>query len=273
MSTDTPTETQAQPGAGQGDALFQQYLSDVPAELHAVVEPKLREMSGHFDARFRELAEDRKRWEPYEQIEGFDKADPQTIEALLQFQQVAQDPDQFTQWLQAAAEQVGWDKVIDEDTWSSLGEANGWLDDDGDEDPNQDLLAQVQAMLDERLQPVTQQLTQQQQQQTIEQTQQELQGMLDAVKEQAGEAWTPELEAEVKNLAQLYVEEDDPFAKAYEHVQRLQGTAQADLIDTKLTQRNGTALPGGATDTTPPQLHLGDRQLKDAAKARFAASP
>jgi hypothetical protein len=248
--------------------VIQQYLADVPPELHSIVEPKFREMSGNFDAKFREAADFRKQWEPYAGVEGLTELDPDSLSALVSLHQIAQDDGQFSEWLKAAAGEVGWGNIIDEETWSSLGEENGWLGGDDEEG----LLEKIRGLIAEEVGPVKDYVGKQQQQEGVGAAETQLREQLTAVAEDAGEAWSPEVEAEVKRLAFLHLDEDDPMAAAYEDLQRLQGGAQSDLLDEKLGQQNGTTLAGGRPDTSAPAHHLGDKSLKDSARARFAAS-
>lgn len=275
MAADTPP-AEGTEGTPQGNGLFDDYVQGAPPELRPYAEDMAKKFSGRVDEKLREAAEFRKTYEPLSGIEGLTDIDPEELSALVEFHQIAGDEDSFKQWLGQAAEAVGWQPEMDEQSWAEIGRENGWIDGDyeGGEDDGEvtmeDLVAKVVEQLGPQLKPMQDFVSQQQQTQGISEAEKELAGQLSEVQQQVGDGWSDELKDELVNLARLYVEEDNPIAKAYEHYQRLTGDAQAGLVDEKL-QTQTTALAGGATDTRPEDLSWRNgASPKDAARARFA---
>jgi hypothetical protein len=94
---DAGASSQGSPADGLYD------LSQVPEHLHDHVLPIAKQIEGNVTKRFQEAADYRKRWEPYEQV-GLDEFEPTAIEQLLTIGHLAQDEDQFNEWLLQTAE-------------------------------------------------------------------------------------------------------------------------------------------------------------------------
>lgn len=248
-------------------------LSKTPEELRPYVTEQLQEISKNVDARFREAAEYRKKFEPLEQIEGLTDVDPEELQALLQFREIASDPESLREWLGQVAQEIGWEPEMDEDSWAKVGQENGWLDEedfedagDGQEMTMDDIVAAVKEALQPEIEPVKEHMQRQQEQQTVQQMEQEMRQQLDALKEQHGDFD----EDDVIGLAMRYVEDDNPIEKAFGDYQRIRGKSQSDLVDEKLADGTGQTLNNGAASTDPPRFSLGDKGLKEAARARLS---
>lgn len=273
MSDEAPdvqtTETPAQPDHGLYD------LSGVPEELRSYVEPHLQNINKAADKKIREQAEALKRYEPIAQIDGLTDVDPEELQALLQFRDIASDPDQLSQWIQAVSQEMGLAPEMDEEAWARLGEENGWLEGDGgDDDPDSpaemsldDIVAAVKEALAPEIEPVKQSLQMREEQEAVAAIEAEMRQQMDAIKSEHGDL-TPEQEEDIISLAGRYIEDDNPIAKGFEHYQRIRGNGASDVLDEKLGQKHATALNGGVTDTTP-EPHTFDT-AKTAARARFA---
>jgi hypothetical protein len=274
MAADTPPpEVAEQNGNGSaGNGLFDDYVQGAPEELKPYATEMAKEFSKRVDGKLREAADYRKQWEPYEQVEGLRDLGPEELSGLIQLAQM--DEDGFKEWLGQAAQEVGWQPELDEDAWAAYGREQGWIDDDGegldDDDPVMQQLSQMAETIQGLQQQLEQGQRQQQQQEGISQAEAEMQSQLEAVQQQVGDAWTPELRQEIINLARLHIDEDDPIAAGYQHYQKLTGAAQGDLVDRKLTEET-ISLNGGAVDTKPAELSWhGGASPKDAARQRFA---
>lgn len=252
-------------------------LSSVPEELRPYMEEQLREVTKRVDGKFREHAEYRKRFEPFEGIEGLTDVDPEDLQGLLQFNQILGDEDAFKSWLAAAIEETKFQQDLSEDDWAALGVENGWLEDDGalgsgDDTAGADqtqLLEQFKQLVEEQVAPLKEHLTTQQHEQVVADQRKELSDKLAALHEEHGEFD----DDDVISLALRYSDQDDPIALAWDHFQRIRGNGQSDLLDEKTDQPGGSLPSGGQPDTSPKQFQsLDDPGLKEAARRRFAAS-
>lgn len=265
-------------GEGQGSGLYD--LSSAPEELRPYLEEQLRTVSKNVDARFREAADHRTKWSPYEEL-GVADVPTEELQELLAFRDLLGDEDGFKEWLKAASEQVGLEAgspEMDQDAWFAYGEANGFFDGDGDpaageeqQPSDQDsLIEALMGRMQEQLGPINEFMAAQQQNQAVDGELQQANQTLEALREEHGEFD----EAAVLKLAHAFLADPDvdPIKEAFAELQRIRGEGQSELFDEKSDQPSGS-LSGGVVDTSPPKFNgLGDPALKDAARARFAAS-
>lgn len=81
-------------------------LDSVDPDIRTHLEPHLKEIQGNVEKKFREAADYRKQWQPFEEL-GLQDVDPGSVKQLLDFAQLAKDPEQFAQWWKAAGEEAG----------------------------------------------------------------------------------------------------------------------------------------------------------------------
>jgi hypothetical protein len=275
----------AENGAGgggeetQGNGLWD--LSTVPEELRPHVEPFLKDFDRNANKKIQEQAEQLKRYQPFQEIEGLTDVPPDEMQALLELREIFSDEDTLHEWVQHISQElgIGGADLADEDSWRQAGIENGWLDDDGEgggggeEYTMEDIIAAVKEAIAPDIEPIRQAQEQQMTQAQIQEIERELQQQMSAIEEQHG-ALSEAQKEDIISLAQNYVNEDDPIAKGFEHYQRIRGGGQSDLVDDKLSVTNGTALNGGATDTTPQKTSWIDgNDPKELAKRRMAAQP
>lgn len=156
-----------QPGSeGQGDSDVGSFfdLSNVPEDYQPHLEPILKEVQKNVDGKFREHADYRKQWEPYDEL-GLTEYDPESVQKLLQFAELIEDQDQFRQWWEAVGSEYGWSDEL-------LGDSD--LDGDDDFSDGDDVLdlstleQTIAEKLDERLGPFLEQQRTQEEQHQIE---------------------------------------------------------------------------------------------------------
>ena len=280
-SAAAPAAPPAAPGGAEGQGEQQESvaaglypLDGVPEELRPYMEQQLRRIDGNITKKFQEHSDYRRRWEPYEQIEGFSDMPPEDVAALIQFAQMASDPQQFQQWLGQAIETTGFvPENIPQEAWNEIGQRNGWLDDTGapatesgqQESPVEQLTQVMQELLDQRLGPIEESVVQSQQEAAYQRASEEIASELEQLHGEFGEF---DDEA-VAQMAYVYAQGPDALRRGLEDYLRVTGQSQSSLIDSKLGQPNG-ALSGGRPDTAPEEFNgINDPRLKDAALARF----
>lgn len=180
---DAGTQSQGSPADGLYD------LSTVPEHLHEHVLPIAKEIEGNVTRRFQEAAEYRKQWEPYEEL-GLDEFEPTALEQLLAIGHLAQDEDQFNEWLLQTAEA----RQLLEPEAAEYGEGEGDDELGYDDDyagGNGGLTADhVQAMigdaLEQALGPIAGRFEAQDQEQRMQETSKQIDSTLDAIEKEYG---------------------------------------------------------------------------------------
>ncbi len=254
-----------QPAEGQGgdgdSGLYD--LDSVTPEVREVLEPHLKAIEGNATKKFQEAAAYRKQWEPFEEL-GVNEMDPQALGQLLEFAQMANDPEQFQSWVSERAQELGLlnqPDLADEDLLS--------------EDLSQDKVEEMISQKIAEFQQSEEQKTQAQQEQQ-------------ALEEEAGKAITAELEQirsdnpnlpeeaddAIVRLAYSYAEDDpqNAIARGFEDYKSMTGQAEKGLFDQKSGQPRSPEGPG-APDTSPERIaSFGDPRLKEAATERLRKS-
>lgn len=244
---------------GEGLGLYD--LSAAPEELRPHLEAELKKIEGNATKRFQEHADYRKRWEPYEGIEGFADLPPEDVQRLVAFHKLASDPEQFEQWLRQVAPEFG----------VKLADVEPELEPGGG-DPNaalQQMLDAFEQKLEQRFAPIesfvsTQDMTAREQAVSAE-----IDTAIDAVR---GETeWDEDTRNAVLQLAHAYetMPVEESIQKAFEDYQRIRGNGQSELVDGRLSQP-APGLRNGRPDTAPEEFDgIGDPKLKQAALTRM----
>ena len=251
-------------GEGQGESgsggLYD--LASVPEELRPYVEPHLKAMEANATKKFQEHAEYRKGWEPFEQM-GLSRYNPEQVQQLLAFAEMAQDPEKFGAWWREVGERQGLlDSLRDE-----LGPDDDIdldLDDEPEFSPEQ-IKQMVAEAVAENLAPV-------QQQQQEQEAAAFISAQLNTLKEEHGDDLDTDA---ILQLGLAYVDEDpqNAISRGFADYQRLVGKGEASLFEDKSNQPPAPEGPGTASTAPKPITSFEDaraaglQMLKEANAA------
>jgi hypothetical protein len=257
------SEEAAQPVEGQGaetpegNDLYASFLDGVPNEIHDQVIPALKAQDAEFTKRFQSLSE---RTKPFEEAGVFER-DVDEVGSYLQLAQA----------LEAAQEGDGEAQQAVYDWWDSIGDTMGFYEADGDAgageevesfddedfDPyNRNQLAKMlQEQVAEQIGPIAefvqQQAMTQQEQQALSAAEAEIEGQIEQLRGQHD--LSDEVLGEVLELAEMFVEADNPIQAGFEKYQSLVGKGEANLFNDKVQQPN-TPEGSGPAATTPEAI-------------------
>lgn len=250
-ATDAPSVPAGQ-GAPEVDGLYPD-LSSLPEDLREAVMPHLKAMEGNITRKLQEAADYRKTWEPYKEM-GIPDLDPEELQELLQFRELAQDPDQFRAWHQEIGKQL----TPQEEAQQAA--ENGQLTADS-------VKTMLEQALEQRLGPIQKSYEEQEQQRLYQEAESQVNSKLDALQEQHGEF---DRDA-VCQLALAYDGEGpDAVAKGFADYQRLIGSAEKGVFQSKLDQ---PATPEtGGRPATQVQKITSFGEASTAAKEVLAAA-
>lgn len=255
-----------QPTEGQGAEATDSGLYDldsVAPEIREQLVPHLKAIEGNVTKKFQEAADYRKEWAPYEES-GIKDVPPETLQELLEFAKMANDPsqgDQFNQWLTQVATERG------------LSLSGGQEDLDLEENLEDVSPEKIQEMIAEqvaeKLNPIQEQFQQQQQEQQLQEANQEITQQLEQIRTD-----NPDLpenaEDAIVRLAYSYADEDkDPIQKGFEEYKQLIGQGEKGLFEKKAGQPQTPEGPGAASTSPEKLTSFGDPRLKARALARL----
>lgn len=227
-------------------------LSAAPEELRPLLEQELKKVEANVTRRFQEHADFRKRFEPLADIEGLTDVPGEELQQLLEFREIAGDPQQFESWWFEVGKQLGY---FDDDGTGATAEADG---DDGETAGNPEV-----TQLMETVQQLSQRLESYEQQGAQQQARQDIDRQIKELHEQHGEFD----ENLVLRLARDYVSEPDAIQRGFDDYLRITGQAQSELVEDKLDQP-ASANGGGRPDTTPEPI-TNFKQAQAAALQRL----
>lgn len=272
MAGDTAPAAAAQPGVGDGAAAQQDQglqggmpwdLNDVPEELRGYVADQLKRIEGGVTQRFQEAAEFRRQMEPFSplaEIEGLSEVPPEDLAGLVEFHQMAQDPEAFEQWWEQIGNELG---LFDGDEGGAEG-AEG----NGDQPP-----AWAQGLV-ERLDALEGGLNERTQTDAERDALAEIESEMAQVrKDNADLPWDNEeaaVEDRILQLAMSYGDDPEAITKGLADYRAITGAGQAALVE---AAEHGPqpALAGGNGNTAPEEVK-GFDDAKAAAKQRFAGA-
>ena len=188
-------------------------LAQVPEDLRPHVEPHLKAIEGSVTKKLQENAEKLKAWEPYDEL-GLSEIQPEALQQLLDFAELAQDETRFADWWKETGERMGLfpEETEGDDDLLGLGE-------ELTPDKVKELIAEA---VSENMKPVNETLQQQQTERAEQEAMAEVQKELAALKEEHGD----DLDVDaIVNLAYAYAD-DDPdsaIAKGFAEYQRIVG--------------------------------------------------
>lgn len=249
-------ETPAGGNEGAGSGLYAEALAGVPEQYRSYVEPHFKKWDQAVGPKLQEAAEYRKRWEPYEQL-GVTNVEPQTLQELLSFHQVASDPEQFIQWYQTVGEQLRSEGLLQDQLPEGL----------DDSEPQAD--PEIESLKSE-----FEDFKQWRQQQEQERAMSEANNFLLTEMQQLQQAnpnmqFTEEVQNAIYTFARNYADQDreNCVKKGFADYQALLGQAEKGLFQQK-TQAPAPAESGGVPNTSAPPITSFDDARK-AALERF----
>lgn len=262
---DNSTEVQPTPEVtdeGQGQESSGLYdLSSIPEQLRPAVEPAFKQWEANVTKKFQDHAEYRKGWEPYEQL-GVNNVDPEQLEQLLAFNELAADPEQFDEWLYNAAQERGLLDAMQNEESSESDPYGGLFGDEPSEGLNEE---KIQQMIAEQLGPLQEQAQAQQQQAALQEATDLIQSELDALHKEHGD-FPDEI------VCQLAMGYDGPegIKQAFKDYQTIVAQAERGVVESKLAE---PSVPerGGAADTSAPEIKSWD-DAREAALTRLRQS-
>ena len=249
-------------------------LDSVAPEIRDEVAPHLKAIEGNVTKKFQEAADYRKQWSPYEEI-GINELEPDQIKGLLDFANMAKDPEQFSGWWKAAGDEMG---LFDK--FGSQEDPDLELEDDLSPEKVAEL---VEKQLAEKLGPVEQTLQQQEQDRKAAQANEEV---ADAMKSIRGENTSlfegdeehqKTVEQRIARLAYSYSDDNslspsEMIQKGFEDYKEMIGQGEKGLFDDKSNQPKPPEGAGGA-DTSPEKIaSFSDPRLRAAALAKLKSS-
>ena len=241
---------------GANDAPYAEYLNRIPEEFRGDVEPVFKEWDANVTRRFQESAEQRKQWEPYQQVVG--SANPDAVKWGLDFYQALESPQAIKQWYETYATQNGLSQEEAEEEFASF-------DQIGDDSQ------QFERMLQKQLGPVTQQLqelSEWREAREFETRRQSwenvIRGQLDEIKEKNPDVYN---EKAIEGFAAQYIESDPEHAiqRGFDDWKGVVGQLEAQTlqrkVDNSMPAETG-GVPDGAAEpiTTLAQAALAARE-------------
>lgn len=261
----------AQPAEGQGaetpegNDLYASFLDGVPTEIHEQVIPALKAQDAEFTKRFQSLSE---RTKPFDELGVFDR-DPEEVGSYLSLAaaiEAAQEGDPESQ--EALFE--WWDSIGDELGFYNQGsdQASDDVDVDDDFDPfNKDQLSQMlQQQVADQIGPIAefvqQQAQAQQEQEALEAAETQIAGQIEELRSQHD--LSDDAMEEVLELAEMFIESDNPIQAAFEKYQSLVAKGESALFNDKI-QQPGT--PEGSGPAATSEEAITSANVKDKVRA------
>lgn len=251
-------------GAEATDSGYSQYLDSVAPEIREQVEPLFKEFDGNVTKKFQEHAEYRKGWTPYEDL-GVKDVPPETLQELLTFAQMANDPEQFNSWLQNVATERG-----------LLGEQGDDDELDLGEDDSSKIEERLIEKVSELINPLQERFEKQDEKQMIDEATAEIDSAFDSLLSEHKNL--PENARDtVEALAYRYSEEPglsakEVIEKGFSDYQQLIGQAEKGLFAKKDGQPQTPEGPGAASMQDEKITSFGDPRLKAQARERLHQS-
>jgi hypothetical protein len=177
-------ESQGEEGTDQTEpqGFVDKYLSQVPEDYHPHIRPYLEDVERNTNSKFQEHADYRKQWAPYETL-GVNEVDPEVLEQLMEFGEIASDEDSLKEWIYNAANELGLIEDSDDDD-----DDEDWDEDDPDEVIDQSTIQQAIAEeLDSKLAPILEQMREQEQQEEVERASDHIDTTIAQLKDQFGD--------------------------------------------------------------------------------------
>lgn len=225
-------------------------LSNVPEDVRESLMPHLKAIEGNATKKFQEHAQYRDQWKPYEEL-GLNEMDPQELQQLLDFADLAQDDDGWKGYIEAQAKELG------------LLEAAGTEGEPGTEfegmSPDE-IQAEIDRRVEERVSPLEQRLSEQDSTRAVQEAKDAAENRLVECLGEAGiklDDFPDEQQDRVYRLAMSYHEmgDDDPVGSAFKELQELVAGTENGLLSRKVNAPRAPEGAGGqaATATAQPK--------------------
>jgi hypothetical protein len=248
------SQSQVQPeGQGQGDAastgLYD--LSSVPSEYRAEVERIAKDIDRNAQAKFREAADYRKQWQPFEEL-GLTDQNPDDIRQMIELSRLLGDESTAQDAVLALAKHVGLEvDGLDEEPEAAP-------------DPNAELRAQIEAL--QAAESTRQQEAAQQQE--LERLQDEWDGIV-----QEHGPFTDEQQQAIVELASRFESEEQPLVAAHKLYSQIIGLGEQGLVKAKAGEPTA-AEPAGRASTTvaPPETFEEAKRLMTERRSQLNAA-
>ena len=252
-----PVEVEGQ-GADtpEGNDLYTAFLDGVPAEIHDQVIPALKAQDAEFTKRFQSLSE---RTKPFDELGVFDR-DIEEVGSYLNLAtalEAAQSGDDQAQ----AAVYEWWDSIGDtlgfyeNGGTSEESESEFEVDDDFDPYDRNQLSKLLADQIAEQVGPLAQfieeQASTQQEQEALAAAEAEVAGQIEELR--AEHDLSDDVLQEVLELAEMFVEADNPVRAGFEKYQSLVSKGEANLFQDKV-QQPGTPEGSGPAAITPDAI-------------------
>lgn len=252
-----PVEVEGQ-GADtpEGNDLYTAFLDGVPAEIHDQVIPALKAQDAEFTKRFQSLSE---RTKPFDELGVFDR-DIEEVGSYLNLAtalEAAQTGDDQAQ----AAVYEWWDSIGDTLGFYENGgtgeesESEFEVDDDFDPYDRNQLSKLLADQIAEQVGPLAQfieeQASTQQEQEALAAAEAEVAGQIEELR--AEHDLSDDVLQEVLELAEMFVEADNPVRAGFEKYQSLVSKGEANLFQDKV-QQPGTPEGSGPAAITPDAI-------------------
>ena len=266
MSDDAAQPVEGQGAdAPQGNDLYTSFLDGVPSEIHDQVIPALKAQDAEFTKRFQSLSE---RTKPFDELGVFDR-DPEEISSYLSLADAISQAQQGSEESREALHEW-WDSVGEELGFYDLGsdEASDDTSIDDDFDPfNKDQLSEMlQQQVAQQIGPIAdfvrQQAEAQQEQIALEEAEAEITGQIEELRGQHDLG--DEVMDEILELAEMFVESDNPIQAGFEKYQSLISKGESALFNDKI-QQPGT--PEGSGPAATSEDPITSANVKDKVRA------
>lgn len=239
-------------------------LDSVAPEIREPLGEYIKKVQGGVDGRFREAAEYKKGWAPYEEL-GVRDVPPETLQELLSFAQLANDPEQFNSWLTNVATERGLLGGAGDDDELGLGE-------DDSSKVEERLIEKVSELLN----PIQERFDQQDQQKMIDEATAEIDSAFSSLLEEHKNL-PDNARDTVEALAYRYSDEPglsakEVIEKGFADYQQLIGQAEKGLFAKKDGQPQTPEGPGAASMQDEKITSFGDPRLKAQALERLKQS-
>ena len=232
---EAPQEVQPDEGQGHASAsLYDEALSSVPEEHRQYVESHFKEWDRKVTEKLQSAAEDRKAWEPYEQLGIRDRFTPDQMSALVEIADALSDPESAKELVRQLAEELEVD----------LGDP---IEDDDEDDPS-DPVSSLRREVEE-LRAFKESLTQRDQEaEALAALQQEYA----EVKGLHGRDFSEKEEQRLAALAERFARSgsETPLKDAYAFISEISGDAEAAVVKAKAKEPK-PAEPAGRASSTP----------------------
>lgn len=246
--------------------LWDSYLTEneIPEPAHQYVRDALKYHDGLATKKFQEASEYRKRWEPYEKIDGFDQWEPDRLAQALPLISALDDEDQAYDVVRQMAVHLG---LIDDDDDEPI-DGEAFVDDDDtleDEPP---------AWFRQQFEPVQQfvQSMQEREQQTAAQTY--IDESFSTIASELGRKLNDEEMSDVKDRAEGYARrgDPDPIASAWAAHKGFRTQVEKEFIGRKRDEPGRAEIGHSAPPAHAPSSHLSlEDQAKQELRDRIAA--